>query len=64
MDSLRLAIPRETYSNEELISRLSLLGKAYQMGLFKNLKGGLIPNDYVNDGFYHFEGRFDLVDRD
>lgn len=33
------------------------------MGIFDNLKGGLIANNYVDDGFYHFGGKYDLVDK-
>lgn len=58
MDSLRMAIPRETYTNDQLLSRLSIFGKAHKEGIFKNLKGGLVPVDYVDDGFYHFGAKY------
>lgn len=64
MDSLRLAIPRQTYSREELLERLSILGKAYTKGLFDHLKGGLKPIDYADDGFYHFGAKYEIIDKD
>ena len=56
MDSLRLAIPRNEYSDKELISYLSVLGEVYSKGDFSKLMSGLIPLNYVDNGFYHFGG--------
>ena len=42
---------------------MNILGRAYQMGMFNSLKGGLIPIDYVSDGFYHFGAKYELVDK-
>ena len=62
MDSLRLAIPRETYSTEELYLLLSKIGKAFKEGVFEKLSSGLVPENYLNDGFYHFKGKYKLKD--
>ena len=35
MDSLRLAIPRNEYRDEQMISYLSIFGEAYARGDFK-----------------------------
>ncbi|MFA6072605.1 MAG: beta-eliminating lyase-related protein [Candidatus Woesearchaeota archaeon] len=63
MDSLRLAIPRDVYSNNEILSVLNVLGEAFKIGKFKSIKGGLKPRNYVGDGFYHFGGEYDVVDK-
>jgi hypothetical protein len=63
IDSLRLAVPRNEYENEKLIAYLSIIGKAYKNGNFKNLKGGLKPLNYVDDGFYHFGGSYEYNDK-
>lgn len=62
MDSLRLAIPRNEYRDEQMISYLSIIGEAYANGDFKQLKGGLLPIDFVDNGFYHFGGSYNMVD--
>jgi hypothetical protein len=62
MDSLRLAIPRNEYSDKELISYLSVIGEVYSRGDFKKLKNGDIPLNYVDNGFYHFGGQYHFVD--
>ena len=61
MDSLRLAVPRCEYTDEYLISYLSVIGQAFANGDFKNLTGGLIPLEYVDNGFYHFGGHYEFV---
>ena len=58
MDSLRLAVPREVYDKDEILAALSVLGEAYQSGLFEHVSGGLTPLDYVDNGFYHFGGKY------
>ncbi len=64
MDSLRLAVPRCEYSNEQMISFLSIIGEAYAKGKFQELKGGLTPLDYVDNGFYHFGGKYSYHDEE
>jgi tryptophanase len=60
MDSLRLAIPRNQYSDDEMISQLIVIAEAYTSGLFQNVQGGLYPKDYIDNGFYHFGGEYDF----
>eukprot|EP00356_Strombidium_inclinatum_P005662 CAMPEP_0170492586 /NCGR_PEP_ID=MMETSP0208-20121228/12468_1 /TAXON_ID=197538 /ORGANISM="Strombidium inclinatum, Strain S3" /LENGTH=247 /DNA_ID=CAMNT_0010768353 /DNA_START=912 /DNA_END=1655 /DNA_ORIENTATION=- len=62
MDSLRLAVPRCEYTNEEMIAFLSIIGEAYAEGKFQDLKGGLTPVNYVDNGFYHFGGKYAFHD--
>jgi len=62
MDSLRLAIPRNQYSTQELINVLSVLGRAYKKGIFEKAKAGLIATDFQDTGFYHFEGAYTAKD--
>ncbi len=64
MDSLRLAIPRETYSNKYLYFMLSVIGKAFRQGIFEDVKGGFIPENYVGDGFYHFKSVYKPKDEE
>jgi len=60
MDSLRLAIPRNQYSDDELMSSLMVIGEAFASGLFERLEGGLYPKNYVDNGFYHFGGEYEF----
>jgi len=62
MDSLRLAIPRNEYTAEQMISYLSIIGEAFARGNFKEMKGGLTPIDFVDTGFYHFGGSYNIID--
>lgn len=64
MDSLRLAVPRNEYTNTELLSVLSIMGEFFSNGSFANISSGLLPIDYVDDGFYHFAGSYEFVNRD
>jgi len=61
MDSLRLAIPRNQYENEKIISYLSVIARAFQNGKFQQLKGGLKPLNYIDNGFYHFGGIYEFI---
>ena len=63
MDSLRLAIPRNEYRDNQMISYLSIIGEAFSRGDFEKLKGGLHPIDYVDNGFYHFGGAYNILDQ-
>ncbi len=58
MDSLRYAFPRETYSTALLTQTLSVLGVAFENGLFKRLHGGLKPEGFDTSGFYHFKAKY------
>jgi tryptophanase len=58
MDSLRLAVPRNTYSSALLYELLSVTGRAYAKGLFNDLLGGFTPETYDDDGFDHFNAKF------
>ena len=60
MDSLRLAVPRNQYSDNEMMSQLMVIGEAFSSGLFKDLEGGLYPKEYIDNGFYHFGGEYDF----
>lgn len=60
MDSLRLAIPRNQYSGDEIISQLMVIGHAFERGIFKEVIGGLYPKEYIDDGFYHFGANYDI----
>ena len=62
MDSLRLAVPRNEYRDTQMIAYLSIIGDAFAKGEFIHLKGGLAPIDYVDNGFYHFGGSYDMID--
>lgn len=62
MDSLRLAIPRNEYRDEQMIAYLSIIGEAFARGDFEQLKGGLAPIEYVDNGFYHFGGSYNQID--
>ena len=43
---------------------LFLIGKKKnQTGDFEKLKGGLHPIDYVDNGFYHFGGAYNILDQ-
>jgi len=61
MDSLRLAIPRNQYSDNKLISQLIVIAEAYMCGFLANVQGGLYPKDYIDNGFYHFGGEYDFL---
>ncbi|MCX6778330.1 MAG: beta-eliminating lyase-related protein [Candidatus Micrarchaeota archaeon] len=61
MDSLRFAIPRETYSTELLNVVLGSVGEAYKSGVFASLSGGMNAIGFNTSGFYHFEGKYELV---
>ena len=63
IDSLRLAVPRNQYESEKMIAFLSVIGEAFKNGDFKNLSGGLKPLDYVDNGFYHFGGNYEYIDK-
>lgn len=60
MDSLRLAIPRNQYSDDEMLSQLIVIAEAYTRGHLSNVQGGLYPKDYIDNGFYHFGGEYDF----
>jgi tryptophanase len=62
IDALRLAIPRNQYTDDELISQLSVIGQAYTRRVFTSAKGGLSPIDYTDNGFYHFGAEYNLLD--
>jgi tryptophanase len=62
MDSLRLAIPRKTYTSAYMLKLLSAVGIGFKNGIFENMKGGLEPLNYINDGFYHFKGHYKAKD--
>ncbi|XP_064632604.1 tryptophanase-like [Lineus longissimus] len=64
LDALRLAIPRNLYSDDELISQLSVIGEAFVRGAFRSLKAGLSPIDYIDNGFYHFGAKYNFVDEE
>jgi tryptophanase len=53
MDSLRHAIPRNSYSDGHL-AILEAAGIAYSEGVFKDLSGGVVPTKRTNHGFDHF----------
>jgi tryptophanase len=61
MDSLRLAIPRGSYSTSLLYEVLSVIGIAYKEKLFQNVDGGLVPDFYEGDGFDHFKVKFKAI---
>jgi len=46
-----------------MIAYLSVVGQLYAEGRFKSLKGGLFPIDYVDNGFYHFGGKYNFEDK-
>lgn len=54
MDSLRYAVPRETYSTELLVELSRAVGRAFSAGVFSRLHGGLQPVGFNTRGFYHF----------
>lgn len=60
MDSLRLAIPRNQYSADEMLSQLIVVAEAYMQGLLQNVQGGLHAKDYIDNGFYHFGAEYDI----
>ena len=64
IDSLRLAVPRNQYESEKMIAILSIIGTAFKNGNFKDLKGGLKPINYVDDGFFHFGGSYEFNNKD
>ena len=58
MDSLRYAIPRLTYPDTVLNFMFNIIGKAYREGLLSDIENGMIAQNYVKDGFYHFSGKY------
>jgi tryptophanase len=62
MDSLRYAIPRFNYPDEILGLMFKIMGMANQEGIYNNLIGGLKPNNYMGNGFYHFGGKYEAAD--
>ncbi|MCX6769190.1 MAG: beta-eliminating lyase-related protein, partial [Candidatus Micrarchaeota archaeon] len=63
MDSLRYAFPREVYSQDELAGLFSLIGQAYQAGIYQRAESGVTAQNYVEDGFFHFRGKYVLNNR-
>ena len=61
MDSLRYAFPREVYSQNDLAGVFSLIGKAYDEGIYRRASTGVLASNYVEDGFYHFHGKYALM---
>ena len=60
MDSLRYAFPREVYSQNDLAGLFSLIGRAYEAGIYQRASAGVLASNYVEDGFYHFHGKYVL----
>ena len=64
MDTLRLAIPRNQYTDDEMISQLRVIGAFFVAKGFADLKGGLEPIEYVDNGFYHFGATYNFNDKE